>query len=60
MGSWAGRRCALWILVRRSSACGGSGGLGPFAAELVVVRGANAADALPRRERRLGAGIAGR
>ena len=28
-------------------------GLGPFAAELVVVRGANAPDALPRHERRL-------
>ena len=28
-------------------------GLGPFAAELVVVRGANAPDALPGRERRL-------
>lgn len=28
-------------------------GLGPFGAELVVVRGANAPDALPRRERRL-------
>jgi DNA-3-methyladenine glycosylase II len=34
-------------------------GLGPFAAELVVVRGANAPDALPRHERRLGAEIAG-
>jgi len=29
-------------------------GLGPFAAELVVLRGANAPDALPRHERRLG------
>jgi len=28
-------------------------GLGPFAAELVVIRGANAPDALPRHERRL-------
>ncbi len=28
-------------------------GLGPFAAELVVVRGANAPDALPRHESRL-------
>jgi DNA-3-methyladenine glycosylase II len=28
-------------------------GLGPFAAELVVIRGANAPDALPRNERRL-------
>lgn len=28
-------------------------GLGPFAAELVVLRGANAPDVLPRRERRL-------
>jgi DNA-3-methyladenine glycosylase II len=35
-------------------------GLGPFAAELVVVRGANAPDALPRHERRLNAEIAGR
>jgi DNA-3-methyladenine glycosylase II len=33
-------------------------GLGPFAAELVVVRGANAPDALPRHERRLDAEIA--
>ena len=32
-------------------------GLGPFAAELVVVRGANAPDALPRHERRLEAEI---
>ena len=32
-------------------------GLGPFAAELVVLRGANAPDALPRHERRLGAEI---
>jgi len=32
-------------------------GLGPFAAELVVVRGANAPDALPRHERRLDAEI---
>lgn len=32
-------------------------GLGPFAAELVVVRGANATDALPRHERRLDAEI---
>ena len=31
--------------------------LGPFAAELVVVRGANAPDALPRHERRLDAEI---
>jgi DNA-3-methyladenine glycosylase II len=35
-------------------------GLGPFAAELVVARGANAPDALPRRERRLDAEIAER
>ncbi|MDQ6946563.1 MAG: DNA-3-methyladenine glycosylase 2 family protein [Actinomycetota bacterium] len=28
-------------------------GLGPFAAELVVIRGANAPDAMPRHERRL-------
>jgi DNA-3-methyladenine glycosylase II len=35
-------------------------GLGPFAAELVVVRGANAPDALPRHERRLTAEIAER
>jgi DNA-3-methyladenine glycosylase II len=35
-------------------------GLGPFAAELVVVRGANAPDALPRHERRLDAEIAAR
>jgi DNA-3-methyladenine glycosylase II len=33
-------------------------GLGPFAAELVVVRGANAPDALPHHERRLGAEVA--
>ncbi len=33
-------------------------GLGPFAAELVVVRGANAPDAFPRHERRLDAEIA--
>jgi len=32
-------------------------GLGPFAAELVVLRGANAPDALPHRERRLDAEI---
>src|ERR1700747_3068243 len=32
-------------------------GLGPFAAELVVVRGANAPDALPRHERRLDADV---
>jgi len=35
-------------------------GLGPFAAELVVVRGANVPDALPRHERRLEAEIAER
>jgi DNA-3-methyladenine glycosylase II len=35
-------------------------GLGPFAAELVVARGANAPDALPRHERRLEAEIAER
>ena len=34
--------------------------LGPFAAELVVLRGANAHDALPRHERRLDAEIAER
>lgn len=33
-------------------------GLGPFAAELVVLRGANAPDALPRHERRLEAEVA--
>jgi len=33
-------------------------GLGPFVAELVVLRGANAPDALPRHERRLEAEIA--
>ncbi len=32
-------------------------GLGPFAAELVVVRGANAPDVLPRHERRLEAEV---
>jgi DNA-3-methyladenine glycosylase II len=32
-------------------------GLGPFAAELVVLRGANAPDGLPRNERRLDAEI---
>jgi DNA-3-methyladenine glycosylase II len=35
-------------------------GLGPFAAELVVVRGANAPDALPRHESRLDAEISER
>ena len=35
-------------------------GLGPFAAELAVLRGANAPDALPRHERRLAAEIAER
>jgi DNA-3-methyladenine glycosylase II len=35
-------------------------GLGPFAAELVVLRGANAPDALPHHERRLNAEIAER
>jgi DNA-3-methyladenine glycosylase II len=35
-------------------------GLGPFAAELVVVRGANAPDVLPTRERRLEVEIAER
>ena len=35
-------------------------GLGPFAAELAVLRGANAPDALPRYERRLDAEIAER
>ncbi len=35
-------------------------GLGPFAAELVIVRGANAPDALPRHERRLEAEVAER
>jgi DNA-3-methyladenine glycosylase II len=35
-------------------------GLGPFAAELVVVRGANVPDALPNHERRLDAEIAER
>jgi hypothetical protein len=33
-------------------------GLGPFAAELIVARGANASDALPHHERRLDAEIA--
>jgi DNA-3-methyladenine glycosylase II len=33
-------------------------GLGPFASELVVLRGANAPDAMPRHERRLDAEIA--
>ncbi|ROS73598.1 DNA-3-methyladenine glycosylase [Cellulomonas sp. PhB143] len=35
-------------------------GIGPFAAELIVLRGANAPDALPARERRLEAEIAER
>jgi len=35
-------------------------GLGPFAAELVVIRGANAPDALPTQERRLDAQVAER
>ncbi len=32
-------------------------GLGPFSAELVVIRGANAPDALPHHERRLEAEV---
>ena len=35
-------------------------GIGPFAAELIVLRGANAPDALPRHERRLDAAVAER
>jgi DNA-3-methyladenine glycosylase II len=35
-------------------------GIGPFAAELIVLRGANAPDVLPRNERRLDAEIAER
>jgi DNA-3-methyladenine glycosylase II len=35
-------------------------GIGPFAAELIVLRGANAPDVLPRRERRLDAEITDR
>jgi DNA-3-methyladenine glycosylase II len=35
-------------------------GLGPFAAELVVLRGANAPDGLPTHERRLDDEVAGR
>jgi DNA-3-methyladenine glycosylase II len=35
-------------------------GLGPFAAELVVIRGANAPDVLPQHERRLAAEVAER
>ena len=35
-------------------------GLGPFAAELVVIRGANAPDALPTQERRLAAEVQAR
>jgi DNA-3-methyladenine glycosylase II len=35
-------------------------GLGPFAADLVVIRGANAPDAVPRHERRLEAEVAER
>lgn len=35
-------------------------GVGPFAAELIVLRGANAPDGLPRHERRLAAEIAER
>jgi DNA-3-methyladenine glycosylase II len=35
-------------------------GLGPFASELVVIRGANAPDALPTQERRLDSEIAAR
>jgi 3-methyladenine DNA glycosylase/8-oxoguanine DNA glycosylase len=35
-------------------------GLGPFAAELLVIRGANAPDVLPTRERRLEAEVAER
>lgn len=34
-------------------------GLGPFAAELVLIRGANAPDVFPRNEKRLNAEIAG-
>ncbi len=33
-------------------------GLGPFAAELVVIRGANAPDVMPTAERRLDAEMA--
>ncbi|WP_375475694.1 DNA-3-methyladenine glycosylase family protein [uncultured Jatrophihabitans sp.] len=35
-------------------------GIGPFAAELIVLRGANSPDALPRNERRLAAEVAQR
>jgi DNA-3-methyladenine glycosylase II len=35
-------------------------GLGPFGAELVVIRGANAPDAVPRHERRLDAEVSAR
>jgi DNA-3-methyladenine glycosylase II len=59
-GCWTARRCAPSTQPLRSSACSRSRGLGPFAAELVVVRGANTPDALPRHERRLDAEISER
>ena len=45
---------------RRSPRCRRILGLGPFAAELVVIRGANFADVLPRNEARLNDEIAKR
>jgi DNA-3-methyladenine glycosylase II len=59
MGCWTGRRCAAdpEDAVQRVQQVKG---LGPFAAELIVVRGANAPDALPHHERRLDAEIAER
>ena len=60
MGCWTGQLCAPSAQMRPSSACSRSRGSGPFAAELVVARGANAPDALPHQERRLGAEIAER
>lgn len=45
---------------RATQAVQGIKGLGPFAAELVVIRGANAPDTLPRHERRLDAEVAER
>jgi hypothetical protein len=60
MGWWTGRRCTLSTLARPCSACSRSRGSAGSLLELVVLRGANAPDALPRHERRLDAEIAER
>jgi DNA-3-methyladenine glycosylase II len=59
MGCWTGRRCAVdpADAVQRVQQVKG---LGPFAAELIVVCGANAPDVLRHHERRLDAEIAER